>query len=220
MLCRFAIEEALIDSDPTLGVRPIPSRSEGIHAWTEAEIEAFQTAYKVGTRERLALALLIHTAQRRSDVVLMGWQHAQGESISIVQAKTGARLLLPLHPDLAAMLEHLSRDNMTFLVTAQDKPFTPAGFGNRFGQAIRSAGLPKGCSSHGLRKAAARRLAEAGCSEKEIAAMTGHQTLKEVARYTRAADQHRLASQAMAQVERAQRETRLANLQERLAKGR
>ena len=50
---------------------------------------------------------------------------------------------------------------------------------------------------HGLRKAAARRLAEAGCTEKEIAAITGHTTLKEVARYTRAADQKRLAAGAL-----------------------
>jgi integrase len=65
------------------------------------------------------------------------------------------------------------------------------------GDAIRAAGLPARCVSHGLRKAAARRLAEAGCSEKQIAAVTGHRTLKEVARYTRAADQERLAAQAV-----------------------
>jgi integrase len=53
---------------------------------------------------------------------------------------------------------------------------------------------------HGLRKAAARRLAEAGCTEKEIAAVTGHTTLKEVARYTRAADQKLLAAGAVAKL--------------------
>jgi Phage integrase family len=63
--------------------------------------------------------------------------------------------------------------------------------------AIRAAGLPKRCKAHGLRKAAARRLAEAGCSVSEIAAITGHKTLAEVERYTRPADQERLARQAM-----------------------
>jgi integrase len=61
--------------------------------------------------------------------------------------------------------------------------------------------LPQHCSAHGLRKAAARRLAEEGCSAHEIAAWTGHLTLKEVERYTRAADQARLARQAMARRE-------------------
>lgn len=63
--------------------------------------------------------------------------------------------------------------------------------------AINAASLPARCVPHGLRKAAARRLAEVGCSEKQIAAVTGHTTLKEVARYTRAANQERLAADAV-----------------------
>jgi integrase len=54
--------------------------------------------------------------------------------------------------------------------------------------------------THGLRKAAARRLAEAGCTEKQIAAITGHTTLKEIARYTKAADQERLAIDAISKL--------------------
>jgi integrase len=88
-------------------------------------------------------------------------------------------------------------DNLTFLVTAQGAPFTPAGFGNWFRECCDAVGL-KNCSAHGLRKAAARRLAEAGNSTNAIAAVTGHTTLKEVERYTRDADQARLADQAIA----------------------
>jgi integrase len=62
---------------------------------------------------------------------------------------------------------------------------------------IKAMGLPERRVPHGLRKAAARRLAEIGCSEKQIAAVTGHTTLKEVARYTRAANQERLAADAI-----------------------
>ena len=61
---------------------------------------------------------------------------------------------------------------------------------------MRPARLPH-CSAHGLRKAAARRLAECGCTPHEISAVTGHATLKEVTRYTRAADQRHLAEAAM-----------------------
>jgi integrase len=63
--------------------------------------------------------------------------------------------------------------------------------------AIAAAGLPVRCKTHGLRKAAARRLAEAGCSSKQIAAITGHKSLAEIERYTRAADQERLAVEAV-----------------------
>jgi integrase len=86
------------------------------------------------------------------------------------------------------------------LTTASNKPFSTAGYGNMMADAIAAAGLPDRCVLHGLRKAAARRLAEAGCTEKEISAVTGHTTLKEVARYTRAADQKRLAAGALAKL--------------------
>ena len=65
---------------------------------------------------------------------------------------------------------------------------------------IGQAGLPDRCVTHGLRKAAARRLAEAGCSANEIASITGHVTLEEVARYTKAAEQKKLARAAMARL--------------------
>ncbi|MEQ1609447.1 MAG: tyrosine-type recombinase/integrase [Hyphomonadaceae bacterium] len=57
-------------------------------------------------------------------------------------------------------------------------------------------------SIHGLRKSAARRLAEAGCSAKQIAAVTGHASLREVERYTSAADQERLARDAVGKLAR------------------
>jgi integrase len=88
--------------------------------------------------------------------------------------------------------------NLTFLTTSHGKPFTSPGFGNWFREACNAAGLPKGLSAHGLRKAAARRLAEAGCSANVIASITGHKSLKEVERYTKAADQARMARDAMA----------------------
>ena len=69
---------------------------------------------------------------------------------------------------------------------------------------IEDAGLPERCVTHGLRKAATRRLAEAGCSANEIAAITGHATLVEVSRYTKAAEQKRLAKAAIRRLERSQ----------------
>ncbi|WP_062017988.1 tyrosine-type recombinase/integrase [Gluconobacter japonicus] len=66
-------------------------------------------------------------------------------------------------------------------------PLSANNFYNQFIDWCREAGLPAGCSPHGLRKAAARRLAEAGCTTHQIAAITGHRSLAEVARYTQAA---------------------------------
>ena len=67
--------------------------------------------------------------------------------------------------------------------------------------AITEAGLPLDCQPHGLRKAAGRRLAEAGCTAHEIMAVLGHKTLTEAERYTREADQGRLAMEAVAKLQ-------------------
>jgi len=114
-------------------------------------------------------------------------------------------LSIPLHPRLQAELARWPADNLSFLATTGGKPFSPVGFSNWFSECARKAGLPKNSSPHGLRKAAARWLAEAGCSALEIAAITGHASLKEVERYTKSAAQGRLAASAIDTLVTAQR---------------
>jgi integrase len=97
---------------------------------------------------------------------------------------------------------------LTFVMTLRGKPFDPHAFTAWFAEACDKAGLPSACTFHGLRKAACRRLAEAGCTVHEIAAISGHATLKEVERYTKAADQQRLAQAAMARAMAADSEPR------------
>ncbi|MGC1639415.1 MAG: tyrosine-type recombinase/integrase, partial [Pseudolabrys sp.] len=105
-------------------------------------------------------------------------------------------LEIPAHAELRSALAGAA-DNLTFLLTEKGRPFTPAGFGNWFRDRCTEAGLPKNCAAHGLRKAACRRLAEAGCTVHQIAAISGHQSLREIERYTKAVDQARLAREAM-----------------------
>jgi integrase/recombinase XerD len=88
---------------------------------------------------------------------------------------------------------------MTFLVTEFGRPFTPAGFGNWFRDQCDQANLHH-CSAHGLRKATAAALAEAGATAHEIAAVTGHMSLEEIERYTRAARTRKLGDTAVAKL--------------------
>ena len=196
ILCRFAVDNEWRRDDPTIGVRPIRAKSAGFVSWSEEDIQAFEAKWAAGTRQRLAMALLLYTGQRRGDAVQMGWQHVSGDSIRVVQSKTGVALTIPMHRALRDVLKDTPRTNLTFLMTNLGDPFTAAGFGNWFRDACDAAGL-KGRSAHGLRKAAARRLAEAGCSALQIGAITGHKTLKEISRYTAAADQERMARDAV-----------------------
>jgi integrase len=188
-LMGYAVRIGLRKDDPTQGVkRPKYDARSGLYAWTEADIEKFEARHPVGTRERLAMALGLFTGQRRSDVMRMGWQHVRQGTITVRQQKTGTELTLPLHPTLMSILNSTPRTQLTFLVSSLDLPFSKPGFSNFFRKACRAAGLPEKATFHGLRKAAARRLAEAGCSASLIASITGHRSLKEVEFYTRSAD--------------------------------
>lgn len=146
------------------------------------------------------MSLLLYGGQRRSDTVGLGRQHVRDGALHLRQQKTGAALVIPIHPTLAAILAATPTNGLTFLTTSTGAPFSPAGFGNLFREWCNEAGLPKHCSAHGLRKAACRRLAEAGCSEHQIAAISDHTSLAEVRRYTKAASQAKMARAAMATV--------------------
>lgn len=191
-LFSFAIEYGLAEANPARDVRNLRSNPDGIHSWTIEEIQQFEERHPIGTKARLALALALYTGQRRSDIVLLGRQHVRDGSIILTQqknrAKSPVRLEIPIVPQLRAIIAASPTGDLTYLVTEFNRPFTANGFGNRFRKWCIDAGLQH-CSAHGLRKAAAARLAELGCSELEIMAITGHRTSKEVTRYTRAASQ-------------------------------
>src|SRR5262245_44430310 len=70
-LVRYAIKADMLDDDPTLGIRLRRMSGDGHHTWTEEEIELFEATFAIGTRERLAFALGLHTGQRLGDVIRM-----------------------------------------------------------------------------------------------------------------------------------------------------
>lgn len=170
------------------------------HTWTDEEIAAFEARWPVGTRQRLAFDLLIFTGQRSGDVRRMTWAHVANGKVKVKQSKTGAELTIVRHPDLEPSLAAFQRDVGCIVVTEFGKPFSERGFGNWMADAITAAGLPDACVTHGIRKAAARRLAEAGCTPHEIQSITGHTTLKEVERYTAAVSREALATAAIGKV--------------------
>jgi integrase len=127
-----------------------------------------------------------------------------------VSGQKSAALVIPLYPELERALTSTPRTNLTFFMTEKGAAFTPAGFGNWFREQCNLAKLPR-CSAHDLRKAAATRLANAGCSSDQIKAITGPRSLAEVGHYTRAADQQRLARQALEKQLGAESEQALSN---------
>jgi len=197
-LMHYAVSANLCETDPTQGIKLKTPKSNGIYTWSEQDIADYEAVHAVGTKARLALALGLYTAQRRNDVLRMGRQHIRDGILQVKQQKTGAELRIPVHPDLRAVVDATSGEHLTFLVTRTGKPYAGDNFSEQFRVWCKAAKLSDECSFHGLRKAACRRLAEAGCSVNEIAAISGHATLREVQRYTKAVDQERMARNAMA----------------------
>jgi integrase len=202
ILCAFAVDDdpAWRADNPAVGIKKFRMRGDGFVAWTEVDIAKYLKHWPTGSRQRLALLLLLYSGQRRSDIIRMGRHHLVEDTIRVKQSKTGAQLVIPLHPDLRHVLAKQPTDGLTFLLTQYGRPFKDgASFGNKFREWCDAAGL-EGRSAHGLRKSAAVRLVEAGCTTKEVQAITGHASLREVERYTKAAEQEKLARQAIARL--------------------
>ena len=198
---KYAVEHNHLETNPMNDVPKLASKNkDGFHTWTIEEVEQFENSHAIGTKARLALALLLFTSQRRGDVVRMGRQHIKDGWLKVRQQKTGKALEIPVIPELQRIIDASPTGDLTFLVTEYGKPWSNAGFGNKFRDWCDTAGLPQ-CSAHGLRKAAAAKLAELGCTAHEIMAITGHESLKEVERYTKAAEQKLLAKSAMRKLE-------------------
>jgi len=192
-------EEGLVHNNPARDVQYRASDNpDGHHSWTLDEVEQYEARHPVGTKARLALALLLYTGQRRSDIVLFGRQHEKDGWLKFTQQKNKrnkpVHLEIPIRPELRAILDASPLGDMVYLVTEFRKPFTANGFGNWFRDRCDEAKVPG--RAHGLRKACATRLADNGATAHEIMAITGHKTMKEVERYTRAANQKRLAASA------------------------
>jgi len=204
-LFAWACEEQpeFASQNPTVGIRKIRYASDGHHSWREEEITRYRDRHPIGTKARLALDLLLYTGGRREDAVRLGPQHVRGGRVKFRQAKNEHRnpidIDIPLHSELEVSIAATPLQHLTFLTTAYGRPFTPAGFGNWFRARCDEAGLQH-CSAHGLRKACATALAEAGASTHEIAAVTGHVSLEEIERYTRAARKTKLADAAIAKL--------------------
>jgi integrase len=111
------------------------------------------------------------------------------------QGKTGNQVDIPVLPELQAAIDAMGKDHLTFLVTHFGAAFTDAGFGNAFRDWCNAAGI-KNRSFHGLRKAGATRLADAGATDFEVMSWGGWSSLSEVQRYTKAANRKRLAIDA------------------------
>ncbi|RTL88137.1 MAG: hypothetical protein EKK29_06085 [Hyphomicrobiales bacterium] len=202
LLMKHAIRTGLRQDNPARDIEVELPKSEGFLSWTEEEIGQFRAYWALGVLPRLVLELALNTGQRRGDLVRMGREHMRDGKIHIKQSKTGASVHVPINEELRTALAFPPcRDFGPFLQTEKGAPRSAAGLGNDFHGWVREAGLERPLTLHGFRKAAGRRLAEAGCTAPEIMAILGHKSLKEAQRYIDAFNREKAGEAAMAKVE-------------------
>jgi len=196
---RYGVEAGLVQYDPAREVRKVEARSDGHHTWTPDEVAQFETHHPIGSKARLALALLLYTGARRSDVILLGRQHVTDGWLCWTCQKgrnrKPVRVEIPILPDLQHIIDESPTGDLTFLISGWGRPFTASGFGARFRTWCDAADLPH-CTPHGLRKAGACRAAENGATEKQLMAIFGWTAMQHAELDTRAASRRRLASDA------------------------
>lgn len=190
-----------LDDNPTTGLkRPSQPTTDGNIPWSASDIAAFRARWPIGTVARAAMELLFWTGARIGDAVRLGPGMVDPDGVlTYRQAKTGDKAHAPWSCAVPAFADLADRQMMHDALApfAGDMVFLPAhgrarsvkGFGTFLAKAARTAGLDR--SAHGLRKARAVALAEGGATTHQIAAWTGHHSLREVEHYTRESDRRR-----------------------------
>jgi len=134
---KWGVTKGHASSNPAREVSYFKASSEGFHTWTLEEVQHFEERHPIGSKARLALALLLYTGQRRADVVRLGKQHAKRGVLTFTQYKGRNRkphtLTLPIVPGLQKIIDASPCDDLTFLVNEFGRPFTDAVSATSFG---------------------------------------------------------------------------------------
>jgi integrase len=167
----WALDRGIVAANPcTNGGRLYRgSRRESI--WTTADETVFLERAPAHLHQALLLGLW--TGQREGDLLRLPWSAYDGTRIRLRQGKTGARVVIPVGAPLKAALDAAPKRSTMMLTNSKGKPWTSDGFRASWRKACAAAGIV-GVTFNDLRGTAVTRLALAGCTEAEIATITGH----------------------------------------------
>lgn len=167
----WALDRGLVDANPCERGGRVYKASRADNIWSDADEAAFLAV--ASSQMRLAYMLALWTGQRQADVLNVTWSAYDGASIRFRQGKTGVRLVIPVGGPLKEILDATPRRAPQIVTNDEGRPFTSSGFRASFRTAQARAGVT-GLTFHDLRGTAVTRLAVAGATEMEIAAITGH----------------------------------------------
>jgi integrase len=195
ILMEHAIDIGWRKDNPAKGVRKLKDqiKPDAHTPWSDEARAAFEA--NAGPRARLIYELCIGTGQRIGDVLAMRWDDVSGGDIRVVQNKTKAPLWIPMTGRLAAYLATVPRGGVYIAAKNLREPLSYPNARHAMA-AARKGTVAAGMTIHALRYTAAIELAEAGCTEEEIASITGHKSLQMIEKYTRGSLQRQRAKSA------------------------
>ncbi len=185
-VCSWAFKRGLTDANPCERPGRLYRSGRKDSVWSDDDEARFLKL--APAHLHLALTLALWTGQRQGDLLRLTWAAYDGEKIRLRQRKTGARVAIPVGAPLKAALDSAKaarkaadeKSKVTVLISARPilttesgTGWTESGFRASWRKACATAKV-SGVTFHDLRGTAVTRLAMAGCSEAEIASLTGH----------------------------------------------
>lgn len=171
-LLAFGVKKERLAHNRAGGIKRLYVSTRARLIWTEAAIETFcgGASAELAWAVRLAYA----TGQRQGDLLALTWNDVSAEGITFRTSKTGVRIFVPLYDELREALEGISKRGVQVLTTAAGRPWQPDTFRHEFRAACRAANVGEGLHFHDLRGSALKAFADAGASELELRAISGH----------------------------------------------
>jgi hypothetical protein len=200
MLINWGIPREFSETNPCIYVPKLQVEEQGARPWPLWAYELIEEHAREDIRRAVLLAR--YTGQRQADVLRMSPSHVEDGGINVVQQKTGKELWLPLHADLRGALE--AWDTSPFVQTPKGERYTSDGFRSAWTRLMNETPAGRirreGFTFHGLRASSVEKLREAGCNNPEIESISG-MSPEMITRYSRFADQRRLAKAAVGRLE-------------------
>ena len=199
-LINWGIPREFSETNPCVHVPKLEVEEDGARPWP---VWAYGLIEEHGREDmRRAVALARYTGQRQADVLRMAPEHIEDGGMNVTQQKTGKELWVPLHPDLRDALEGWS--SSPYVQTPKGESYTPDRFRAAWTRLMNDTPAGRirqeGFTFHGLRASSVEKLREAACNDREIESVTGMSSAM-ITRYSRFADQKRLAKAAVRRLE-------------------
>lgn len=150
-------------------------------SWEEPHIEMALANAPAPVAAGIILGL--HTGQRLEDVVKARLWQCTGSIFQVTQSKTNASIVVPITGPMVDLGARRRAEKGDYLLVQENgKPYTKRLFSEHLRAHLDSLGLHH-LSFHGLRYAAAGRLADAGCTVATISDIIGHSTYEMAQKY-------------------------------------